>query len=146
MAHAKSFEPEASAPLDGIRVLDLSRLVAGNMVSLQLADFGAEVVKVEDPKLGDPLRNWRGEGGSAYWKVYGRNKKSLALDLRQQRGKEILAALAAEADVLIENFRPGTLEEMGFAPETLHRGNRGLVIGRVSGCGQDGPYRDRPGF
>src|SRR3954447_8803341 len=140
------FEPDAACPLDGVRVIDLTRLVAGNMVSLQLADFGAEVVKIEDPKLGDPLRHWRVEGVSAYWKVYGRNKKSLALDLRQQRGKEILAALAAEADVLIENFRPGTLEEMGFAPETLHRGNPGLVIVRVSGWGQDGPYRDRPGF
>jgi crotonobetainyl-CoA:carnitine CoA-transferase CaiB-like acyl-CoA transferase len=142
----KSFEPEAPAPLDGVRVLDLSRLVAGNMLSLQLADFGAEVVKIEDPKLGDPLRHWRVEGVSAYWKVYGRNKKSLALDLRQPRGKEILADLAAEADVLIENFRPGTLEEMGFAPAVLHRRNPGLVIVRVSGWGQDGPYRDRPGF
>jgi crotonobetainyl-CoA:carnitine CoA-transferase CaiB-like acyl-CoA transferase len=83
---------------------------------------------------------------SAYWKVYGRNKKSLALDLRQPRGKEILAALAAQADVLIENFRPGTLEEMGFAPEALQRKNPGLVVVRVSGWGQDGPYRDRPGF
>jgi crotonobetainyl-CoA:carnitine CoA-transferase CaiB-like acyl-CoA transferase len=146
MAIAKTFEPDASAPLDGIKVLDLSRLVAGNMVSLQLADFGAEVVKIEDPKLGDPLRAWRVEGVSAYWKVYGRNKKSLALDLRQARGKEILAELAAQADVLIENFRPGTLEEMGFAPDVLHARNPGLVIVRVSGWGQDGPYRDRPGF
>jgi crotonobetainyl-CoA:carnitine CoA-transferase CaiB-like acyl-CoA transferase len=142
----KSYEPDAPAPLDGVRVLDLSRLVAGNMLTLQLADFGAEVVKIEDPKLGDPLRAWRVEGVSAYWKVYGRNKKSLALDLRHKRGKEILAALAAEADVLVENFRPGTLEEMGLGPDALHRRNPGLVIVRVSGWGQDGPYRDRPGF
>jgi crotonobetainyl-CoA:carnitine CoA-transferase CaiB-like acyl-CoA transferase len=142
----KNYEPDAPAPLDGVRVLDLSRLVAGNMLTLQLADFGAEVVKIEDPKVGDPLRAWRVEGVSAYWKIYGRNKKSLAIDLRQARGKEILAELAAKADVLVENFRPGTLEEMGLGPDVLHRRNPGLVIVRISGWGQDGPYRERPGF
>ena len=142
----KAFEPGAPCPLDGVRVIDVSRLVAGNMLSLQLADFGAEVIKVEDPKRGDPLRHWRVEGVSVHWKVYGRNKKSLALSLREARGRELFLKLAATADILIENFRPGTLENMGFAPEVLHAANPGLVIVRISGFGQDGPYRDRPGF
>src|SRR5579862_4384205 len=140
------FEPNASAPLDGIRVIDLSRLVAGNMVSLQLADQGAEVIKIEDPRTGDPLRAWRVKGLSLYWKVYARNKKSLALNTRNQTGKEILGDLLATSNVLIENFRPGTLEEMGLAPEVLHERNPGLIIVRITGFGQDGPYRDRPGF
>jgi crotonobetainyl-CoA:carnitine CoA-transferase CaiB-like acyl-CoA transferase len=142
----KSFDPKAACPLDGIRVVDLSRLVSGNMVSLQLADFGAEVVKVEDPKKGDPLRAWQTAGVSLHWKLYCRNKKSLALDLRAPRGRELLRALIAKSHVLIENFRPGTLETMGLAPELLCRDNPRLVIVRVSGWGQDGPYRDRPGF
>jgi crotonobetainyl-CoA:carnitine CoA-transferase CaiB-like acyl-CoA transferase len=142
----KAFEPGAPCPLDGVRVIDVSRLVAGNMLSLQLADFGAEVIKVEDPKRGDPLRHWRVDGVSVHWKVYGRNKKSLALSLREARGRELFLKLAASADILIENFRPGTLENMGFSPEVLHAANPGLVIVRISGFGQDGPYRDRPGF
>jgi crotonobetainyl-CoA:carnitine CoA-transferase CaiB-like acyl-CoA transferase len=124
----------------------MSRLVSGNMVSLQLADFGAEVIKIEDPKKGDPLRAWQTDGVSAHWKVYSRNKKSVALDLRAPRGRELLADLAAGAQVLIENFRPGTLEKMGLGPEALQRRNPGLIVLRVSGWGQDGPYRDRPGF
>src|SRR5260370_277459 len=142
----KSFEPEAACPLDGVRVIDMSRLVSGNMVSLQLGDFGAEVVKIEDPKRGDPLRAWQTDGVSVHWKVYSRNKKSLAMSLREARGRELFFELLATAQVLIENFRPGTLEAMGFAPEVLHRQNPRLVILRVSGWGQDGPYRDRPGF
>ncbi len=142
----KSFEPEGRCPLDGVRVVDLSRLVSGNMVSLQLADFGAEVIKIEDPKRGDPLRAWQTNGISVHWKVYSRNKKSVALNLRDARGRELLAELIAGAQVLIENFRPGTLETMGLGPELLHRRNPGLIILRVSGWGQDGPYRDRPGF
>ena len=140
------FDPSAPAPLDGVRVIDLSRLVAGNMLSLQLADQGAEVVKVEDPERGDPLRAWRVKGLSLYWKVYGRNKKSLALSLRAPEGRTLLRELAARSDVLIENFRPGTLEEMGLGPDVLHEANPNLVIVRVSGFGQDGPYRQRPGF
>src|SRR5262245_48171521 len=140
------FRPEAPCPLDGIVVLDLSRLVAGNMLSLQLADFGAEVVKIEDPGKGDPLRDWRVEGVSAYWKVYARNKKSVTLALRQADGKELLLRLVRDAQVFIESFRPGTLERMGLAPADLSRHNPRLVIVRVSGWGQDGPYRDRPGF
>jgi crotonobetainyl-CoA:carnitine CoA-transferase CaiB-like acyl-CoA transferase len=140
------FHPEAEGPLQGLTVLDLSRLVAGNMLSLQLADYGAEVIKVEDPKKGDPLRDWRTEGLSVHWKVYGRNKKSLTLGLRTERGKEVLRRLVASADVMIENFRPGTLEEMGLGPGVLHGINPGLVLVRISGWGQDGPYRERPGF
>ena len=142
----KSFEPGAACPLDGVRVIDMSRLVSGNMVSLQLADFGAEVVKIEDPQKGDPLRAWQTDGVSVHWKVYSRNKKSVALNLRAPRGRELLADLIARSQVLIENFRPGTLEAMGLGPETLHRRNPGLIVVRVSGWGQDGPYRDRPGF
>jgi crotonobetainyl-CoA:carnitine CoA-transferase CaiB-like acyl-CoA transferase len=143
--HEKSFDP-ASGPLDGIRVVDLSRLVAGNAVSSQLADFGAEVVKIEDPVKGDPLRAWQSGGVSVHWKLYARNKKSVALSLRQQKGRELLLDLAASSEVLIENFRPGTLEKIGLGPEVLHTRNKRLVIVRVSGWGQSGPYRDRPGF
>jgi crotonobetainyl-CoA:carnitine CoA-transferase CaiB-like acyl-CoA transferase len=142
----KSFEPGAGCPLDGVRVVDMSRLVSGNMVSLQLADFGAEVIKIEDPKTGDPLRAWQTGGVSVHWKVYSRNKKSVALNLRAPRGRELLADLVPGSQVLIENFRPGTIEAMGLPPDELHRRNPGLIIVRVSGWGQDGPYRDRPGF
>jgi crotonobetainyl-CoA:carnitine CoA-transferase CaiB-like acyl-CoA transferase len=141
-----AFDPAAPAPLDGIRVVDLSRLVAGNMVSLQLADHGAEVIKVEDPKLGDPLRAWKINGLSLHWKVYARNKKSLALNLRLAAGREALLDLLASSQVLIENYRPGTLEQMGLGPDVLLARNPALVILRITGFGQDGPYRDRPGF
>jgi crotonobetainyl-CoA:carnitine CoA-transferase CaiB-like acyl-CoA transferase len=142
----KSFEPGTACPLDGVRVIDMSRLVSGNMVSLQLADFGAEIIKIEDPKKGDPLRAWQTDGVSVHWKVYSRNKKSVALNLRAPRGRELLADLIVGSQVLIENFRPGTLEAMGLGPEVLHGRNPGLIIVRVSGWGLDGPYRDRPGF
>jgi crotonobetainyl-CoA:carnitine CoA-transferase CaiB-like acyl-CoA transferase len=141
-----TFDPAAPAPLDGIRVVDLSRLVAGNMVSLQLADQGAEVIKIEDPKTGDPLRAWKVNGLSLHWKVYARNKKSLALNLRAQAGREALLDLLATSQVLIENYRPGTLEQMGLGPDVLRARNPGLIIVRITGFGQDGPYRDRPGF
>ena len=140
------FDPTAKAPLAGIRVVDLSRLVAGNMISLQLADHGAEVIKIEDPDKGDPLRAWRTKGQSLHWKVYARNKKSLAMNLRSAVAKQALHDLLDTTQVLIENFRPGTLEAMGFAPDVLHARNPGLIIVRVTGFGQDGPYRDRPGF
>ena len=147
--HKKSFDPgfdSGAGPLDGIRVVDLSRLVAGNAVSSQLADFGAEVVKIEDPVKGDPLRAWQSGGVSVHWKLYARNKKSVALSLRDPRGRDLLLDLAASSEVLIENFRPGTLEKMGLGPAVLHARNPDLVIVRVSGWGQSGPYRDRPGF
>jgi crotonobetainyl-CoA:carnitine CoA-transferase CaiB-like acyl-CoA transferase len=141
-----NFDPTAPAPLDGIRVVDLSRLVAGNMVSLQLADQGAEVIKIEDPTVGDPLRAWKVKGLSLHWKVYARNKKSLAINLRPQAGRDALLDLLATSQVLIENYRPGTLEQMGLGPDVLHARNPALIIVRITGFGQDGPYRDRPGF
>lgn len=142
----RPFRPDAKVPLEGIRVLDLSRLVAGNMVSLQLADFGAEVIKIEDPRKGDPLRDWRTNNISVHWKVYARNKKSVTLNLRASEGMDLLRKLVATAHVFIENYRPGTLEEMGIGPDALHAINPKLIVVRVSGWGQDGPYRDKPGF
>src|SRR6478752_10078727 len=144
--HEKSFDTAADCPLDGIRVIDMSRLVAGNAVTSQLADFGAEIIKIEDPKKGDPLRAWQTKGVSVHWKLYARNKKSVALSPRDRRGRDLLLDLIASSEVLIENFRPGTLEKMGLGPDVLHARNPRLVIVRVSGWGQDGPYRDRPGF
>src|SRR6476620_10723915 len=120
---AKSFDLAAECPLDGIRVIDLSRLVAGNAVSSQLADFGAEVIKIEDPVKGDPLRAWQSGGISVHWTLYARNKKSVALCLRAPRGRDLLLDLAATSEVLIENFRPGTLEKMGLGPAVLHARN-----------------------
>src|ERR1700730_8916869 len=116
IAREKSFEPEAACPLDGVRVIDLSRLVAGNAVSSQLADFGAEILKIEDPVKGDPLRAWQNEGRRVQRKLYARKKKSVALSLRSRRGRALLLDLAASSEVLIENFRPGTLEKMGLGP------------------------------
>src|SRR3954468_21850170 len=142
----RPFRPEAKVPLEGIRVLDLSRLVAGNMVSLQLADFGAEVIKIEDPRKGDPLRDWRTHNISVHWKVYARNKKSVTLNLRAAEGMDLLRKLVATSQVFIENYRPGTLEDMGIGPDVLHAINPKLILVRVSGWGQDGPYRDKPGF
>src|SRR6185503_7409250 len=124
------FAADAQCPLDGIVVLDLSRLVAGNMLSLQLADFGAEVIKIEDPRKGDPLRDWRVKDVSVHWKVYARNKKSVTLNLRAPEGLDLLRKLVATANVFIENFRPGTLEEMGIGPDALHAINRQLILVR----------------
>lgn len=136
----------STPPLTGLRVVDLSRLVAGNIVTHKLADFGADVVKVEKPGRGDDLRHWKVEGVETFWKAYCRNKRSLALDMRHADGLTVLKKLLETADVLVENFRPGTLEKMGLAPETLHKTNPGLIITRITGWGQDGAYRDRPGF
>ena len=141
----KEFAPDARGPLGGVRVLDLSRVVAGNMVSLLLADFGADVIKIEPPE-GDPLRDWLVDGIAANWKVYARNKKSVCLNLRKAEAKELLLRLAETAGIFIENFRPGTLEKMGLGPDVLHARNPKLVIVRVTGWGQTGPYRHKPGF
>jgi crotonobetainyl-CoA:carnitine CoA-transferase CaiB-like acyl-CoA transferase len=141
----KSFDPSAKGPLTGIRVLDLSRLMAGNMLSLQLADFGADVIKVESPD-GDPLRDWKDDGHSLFWKTYGRNKRSVALNLRHAPAMDALWAMVDGADVFIENFRPGTLETMGLAPEALLARNPDLIVVRISGFGQTGPYAQLPGF
>jgi formyl-CoA transferase len=141
----KSFTPEARGPLNGVRVIDLSRLVAGNVLTLQLADFGAEVIKIEPPE-GDTLRSWRVKNVETAWKVYSRNKKSVALDLRADAGRAIVRELARTAAILVESFRPGVLEDMGLAPAELHKINPKLVILRISGWGQEGRYRHKPGF
>ncbi len=146
------FNRDREGPLTGLRVLDLSRLVAGNMLSLQLADYGAEVIKIEDAEAGDTLRHWREhsaahpQGVAVWWKVYARNKKSLAIDLRPAAGKDVLRRLIPAAQVLIESFRPGTLEKMGFGPDVLFALNPRLVVVRLTGWGQTGPYHQQPGF
>lgn len=142
---SKHFDPTATGPLNGIRVLDLSRLMAGNMLSLQLADFGADVVKIEPPE-GDPLRAWKDDGHSLFWKTYGRNKRSVMLNLRQPPAMAALWKLVETADVFIENYRPGTLEKMGLAPDKLLERNPDLIAVRISGFGQTGPYAQYPGF
>lgn len=142
----KSFDADNIGPLDGIRVLDLTRLIAGNMLTLQLADFGAEVIKIETPGKGDPLRAWQDDGVPCHWKTYARNKKSLTLNLREPDAIAILLDLVEGADILVENFRPGRLEEMGLGPDTLQGRNPNLVLARISGWGQTGPYREKPGF
>jgi formyl-CoA transferase len=140
------FDAELQGPLHGIRVLDFSRLVAGNMVSLQLADFGAEVVKVEAPRRGDTLRDWREKGISVHWKVYARNKKSITLDLKAPEAPDVILDLAEHFDVMIESFRFRYLERLGVGPDRLLGRNPKLVLVRVSGFGQTGPYAKRPGF
>jgi crotonobetainyl-CoA:carnitine CoA-transferase CaiB-like acyl-CoA transferase len=141
----RDYAPAARGTLAGVRILDMSRLFAGNLLTQVLGDFGAEVIKVEPPE-GDTLRAWRTEGVATHWKIYARNKKSLCLDLRQPESAALLRSLAATADMLIESFRPGILEKMGLAPELLLELNPRLVIVRISGWGQDGPYSQRPGF
>jgi crotonobetainyl-CoA:carnitine CoA-transferase CaiB-like acyl-CoA transferase len=140
------FQPDVSGPLADVRVLDLSRLVAGNMLSVYLADFGADVIKIERGATGDDLRSWREEGHDIYWKIYGRNKRSMVLDLKSQEGLELLKKLVRHSHVFIENFVPGGLEKMGLAPELLLELNPSLVIVRISGWGQTGPFRHKPGF
>src|SRR5690348_9323147 len=141
----KDYEPAAKGTLAGVRVLDLSRLVAGNMLTQVLGDFGAEVVKVEPP-AGDTLRAWQTSGVQTNWKIYARNKKSLGLELRKPEARALLAKLVPSAAIFVESFRPDTLEKMGLGAETLLDLNPKLVIVRISGWGQDGPYRRRPGF
>ena len=143
--HQSDYQPHSKGPLDGVRVLDLSRLFAGNVLTQMLGDHGAEVIKVEAPE-GDTLRAWKTEGVSTHWKVYARNKKSLCLTLRDARATAIIRGLVPSAKLFIESFRPGVLEKMGLAPEELLKLNPGLVIMRISGWGQDGPYAQRPGF
>lgn len=134
--------------LEGLKVIELGQLIAGPFAAKTLADFGADVIKVEPPAGGDPLRQWRllKDGTSVWWQVQSRNKRSLALDLRQAEAQEIVRQLAREADVLIENFRPGAMEGWGLGPAVLQADNPSLIMLRVSGYGQTGPYRDRPGF
>jgi len=135
-------------PLDGYRVLEMGQLLAGPFAASMLAYFGAEVIKIEPPGEGDPIRTWRvmKDGVSLWWHSLGRNKKSVTLDLRTPRGRAIARELALKSDVLIENFRPGTLEKWGLGPADLWPENPGLVYGRISGYGQNGPYATKPGF
>ena len=134
--------------LQGVRVIEMGQLIAGPFAGKTLGDFGADVIKIEAPGAGDPLRNWRmmKDGTSVWWQVQSRNKRSLALDLRSEEGQDIARKLIAEADVLVENFRPGTLESWGMGWDVLSELNPGLVMLRISGYGQTGPYRDLPGF
>lgn len=142
----QDFTPAASSALAGLRVLDISRLVAANMTSLQLADHGADVIKVEPLPAGDPLRAWQSADVATFWKAYARNKRSIALDFRSAGATAILERLIAGSDVLIENFKPGTMEKMGLDPARLIERHPRLIVLRVSGFGQTGPYSSRPGF
>ena len=138
----------STGALAGIRVVEMGQLIAGPFCGKLLGEFGADVVKIEPPGSGDPLRNWRliKDGTSVWWQVSSRNKRSVAVDLRQADGQDLALRLIAEADVLIENFRPGTLEKWGMGWDELSKLNPGLVMLRISGYGQTGPYRDLPGF
>ncbi|MDH4377314.1 MAG: CoA transferase [Ramlibacter sp.] len=134
--------------LQGIKVLELGQLIAGPFAGKTLADFGADVIKVEPPGVGDPLRKWRmlRDGTSVWWEVQSRNKRSVALDLRTPEGQDATRALLKEADVVIENFKPGTMEAWGLGWDALHQLNPRLIMLRISGYGQTGPYREKPGF
>jgi formyl-CoA transferase len=149
--NTQKLSSQASVPpsaLAGLKVLELGQLIAGPFAAKTLADFGAEVIKIEPPGSGDPLRKWRmiKDDTSVWWQVQSRNKRSLALDLRTPEGQALVRQLAQEADVLIENFRPGAMEGWGLAPEDLVASNPSLIVLRISGYGQTGPYRNRPGF
>ena len=142
-------DPRLKGPLAGVRVIEMGQLLAGPFTSSRLADFGAEVIKVETPGKGDPMREWghhRFKGRPVWWPILARNKKSVTANLREERGQDLIRQLVKEADVLVENFKPGTLEKWGLGPDDLHEINPGLIIGRISGYGQTGPYADRPGF
>ncbi|MDM0026315.1 CaiB/BaiF CoA transferase family protein [Variovorax saccharolyticus] len=147
-ASKPSTQPPAAAALAGLKVVEMGQLIAGPFCGKTLGEFGADVVKIEAPVSGDPLRNWRllQDGTSVWWQVQSRNKRSVAIDLRAAEGQELARRLIAEADVLIENFRPGTLEGWGLGWDELREINPGLVMLRISGYGQTGPYRDLPGF
>lgn len=138
----------ASGPLKGLKVLEMGQLIAGPFAAKTLSDFGADVIKIEPPRTGDPLRQWRllKDGTSVWWQVQSRNKRSLVLDLKEPAAQAIVSQLASQADVLIENFRPGAIEGWGLGPEALLALNPKLIMLRISGYGQSGPYRDKPGF
>ena len=143
--HRRDYRPDAGGPLNGVRVLDLSRLFAGNCLTQILGDFGAEIIKVEPPE-GDSLRAWTTAGVDTHWKIYARNKKSLCLSLRDPRAIALLKRLVPSASILVESFRPGVLEAMGLGPDVLLALNPRLVVVRISGWGQTGPYAGQPGF
>jgi crotonobetainyl-CoA:carnitine CoA-transferase CaiB-like acyl-CoA transferase len=135
-------------PLEGLKVIELGQLIAGPFATKLLGEFGADVIKIEPPGTGDPLRKWRmiEEGTSLWWHVQSRNKRSVALDLRSEEGQGLVRELATEADVVVENFRPGTLDNWGLGWEALSKRNPRLIMVHISGYGQTGPYRDKPGF
>lgn len=137
---------QGAKPLHGLRVLDLSRMVAGGLAGMLLADFGADVVKVEQPGVGDPLRQWSTDGESFWWKVYARNKRFITLNLKTGEGKTLLKEMVPRFDVMIESFVPGTLERLGIGWEVLRACHPELILARISGWGQSGPSRERPGF
>ena len=139
---------QSQGALTGLKVVELGQLIAGPFAAKTLADFGADIIKIEPPGAGDPLRQWRllKDGTSVWWQVQSRNKRSLALDLRQSEAQAVVRKLIIEADVLIENFRPGAMESWGLGPDALLELNPGLIILRISGYGQTGPYKDKPGF
>jgi len=143
-----SLPARAPGPLAGLKVLELGQLIAGPFAAKTLADFGADIIKIETPGAGDPLRKWRllKDGTSVWWQVQSRNKRSVALDLKSPEAQDIVRRLAADADVLIENFRPGAMEGWGLGPDELLALNPRLIMLRISGYGQTGPYRDKPGF
>jgi crotonobetainyl-CoA:carnitine CoA-transferase CaiB-like acyl-CoA transferase len=148
MATSDMMVSDSPQALAGLKVVELGQLIAGPFASKLLGEFGADVIKIEPPGTGDPLRKWRvlKDDTSLWWHVQTRNKRSLALDLRSEEGQEIVRRLIDEADIVVENFRPGTLEKWGLGWETLSERNPGLIMVRISGYGQTGPYRDRPGF
>ena len=135
-------------PLANLKVIEMGQLIAGPFAAKTLGDFGADVIKIEAPIVGDALRKWRllKDGTSVWWQVQSRNKRSLSLDLKLVEAQEIVRSLVKEADILIENFRPGTLESWGLDPQDLLKINPKLIVLRISGYGQTGPYRDKPGF
>ena len=146
---ADSANPSPTKPLQGIKVIEVGQLLAGPFAGTLLAYFGAEVIKVEPPGDGDPIRGWRlldNQGTSYWWRSLGRNKKSLTLNLRDQQGRVLLGKLLDDADVLIENFKPGTMEKWGLGPEEVKQTNPGLIYTRISGYGQTGPYSHKPGY
>jgi formyl-CoA transferase len=140
--------PESVGPLSGVRVIELGQLIAGPFAARTLGDFGADVIKIEPPGAGDPLRKWRllKDGTSVWWQVQSRNKRSVVLDLKDPAAQALVRRLVLEADVLVENFRPGGLEGFGLDPAELIRAHPRLIVLRISGYGQTGPYRDKPGF
>ena len=143
-----SLPAAAQGPLAGLKVLELGQLIAGPFAAKTLADFGADIIKIESPGAGDPLRKWRllKDGTSVWWQIQSRNKRSVALDLKSPEAQAIVRQLALDADVLIENFRPGAMEGWGLGPDALLKLNPRLIMLRISGYGQTGPYRDKPGF
>lgn len=147
--HVTPDRAAVQGPLAGLRVIEFGQLLAGPYVGTLLGDFGADVIKVEVPVSGDPMRDWgrlRHNGHSLWWSIVGRNKRSVALNLRTERGQKLAADLCAGADIVVENFRPGTMERWGLGPEQVHARNPRCVYARISGYGQTGRYRDRPGF